>query len=144
MSWAGKHILPATLRSLFRQKEQAPSSPVRTLAPEAAARTGKRLQAWVYGKGYRLPDRTPHESAERMGVDFKTLHQYCLMHLGVDFRSLRTRLRIRDAQEQMKEEPLTPTSVIARRVGYQDRSNFSRHFKEITGLTPDAWRKRSL
>ena len=141
MSWAGKRILPAALRSLFRKKEQAPSSPVRALTPEAVERVSKRLQAWVYGRGYCLPDRTPHESAARMGVDFPTLHQYCLQHLGVDFRSFRARLRIRDAQQQMLAEPNTPTAAIARRVGYQDRSNFSRHFKEITGQTPDNWRK---
>ena len=142
MSWAGKRNLPAALRSLFRKKEQAPSSPVRReLTPESAARAGARLQDWVYGKGYRLPDRTPHEAAGRMGLDYPTLHQYCLTRLGVDFRSFRTRLRIRDAQEQMLAEPLTPTAVIARRVGYQDRSNFSRHFKQMTGVTPDNWRK---
>lgn len=145
MSWAGNNILPAAIRSLFRHKEQAPSSPKRReLTQEAAKRIGRRLQAWVYGKGYRLPDRTPHEAAERMGVDFPALHQYCLTRLGVDFRTFRTRLRLRDAQQQMLAEPETPTSVIARRVGYQDRSNFSRHFKKLTGLTPESWRKERL
>lgn len=141
MSWAGKEFLPAAVRSLFRKKEQAPSSPVQPLAPETVARVGRRLQAWVYGKGYRLPDRTPHQAADRIGVDFPTLHHYCLRQLGVDFRRFRTQLRIRDAQEQMLAEPHTPTTAIARRVGYQDRSNFSRHFKELTGFTPDQWRK---
>ena len=142
MSWAGKSFLPAALRSLFRQKEQAPSSPLRELSPEAAARVGKRLQAWVYGKGYRLSDRTPNESAIRMGVDFPSLHLYCLTRLGMDFRSFRMRLRIRDAQQELLAEPNTPTAVIARRMGYQDRSNFNKHFKQITGVTPDVWRKQ--
>lgn len=148
MSWAGKHLLPATLRSLFRHKEQAPSSPmgelVPQLSPEDTSRVGRRLQNWVYGKGYRLGDRTPHESAERMGVEFAALHHYCLTQLGVDFRTLRMRLRIRDAQQELLAEPDTPTAVIARRVGYQDRSNFNKHFKKVTGVTPDVWRKKSL
>ena len=116
----------------------------RPLSPETAAQVGKRLQSWVYGRGYRLQDRTPHESAERMGVDFPSLHRYCLTQLGVDFRSLRMRLRIRDAQQEMLAEPDTPTSVIARRVGYQDRSNFAKHFKQLTGVTPDVWRKKQM
>ncbi len=143
MSWAGNIFLPAALRSLLRHKEQAPSSPRRhALSPEKERLVGSRLQTWVYGKGYRMPDRTPHEAARRMDVDFPSLHLYCLSRLGLDFRSFRTQLRLKDAQEQMLAEPDTPTAVIARRVGYQDRSNFSRHFKEFTGLTPDTWRKK--
>ncbi|MBR5064042.1 MAG: AraC family transcriptional regulator [Bacteroidales bacterium] len=142
-------MLPATLRSLFRHKEQAPSSPMGELVPDpmqadANAQVGLCLQNWVYGKGYRLPDRTPHESAERMGVDFQALHRYCITQLGMDFRSLRTRLRIRDAQQEMLAEPHTPIIVIARRVGYQDRSNFNKHFRQMTGVLPEVWRKKSL
>ena len=61
---------------------------------------------------------------------------------GEDFRTYRSRLRIHDAQQMMLEEPETPVSALAMRVGFRDRSNFNNQFKAIIGLTPAAWRRQ--
>ena len=138
MSWAGKKSLQDSFRSLFTKKEQAPSFSA-PLLPGTVARVNKLVQAWVDGKGYRLPDRTIEEAAVRMGTDSATLYRFFAMR-GEDFRSFRTRLRIQDAQQMLLAEPETPVSLVGQRVGYRDRANFSNQFKAVTGVTPAVWR----
>ena len=144
MFWAGKKSLKDSFRSLFTKKEQAPSFSVpaaELLLPDTVSRMDKLVQAWVDGKGYRLPDRTIEEAANHIGTDSATLFRYFAMR-GEDFRSFRTRLRIQDAQEMLLAEPETPASLVGQRVGYRDRANFSNQFKAITGFTPAVWRNK--
>jgi YesN/AraC family two-component response regulator len=48
-------------------------------------------------------------------------------------------VRIREAKELLSSTDL-PIKLIAGKVGY-DVSNFNKRFKEVTGVTPFAWRK---
>ena len=138
MSWAGKKSVKDLFKSLFPSREQALS--FLPLSPEEEARVEARLQTWVDNKGYRLPQRTLMEAAESIGTTYSILYRYFAAD-GRDFRTWRTALRIEDAMEQMKAEPDTPLSTIGRRVGFSDRSNFARLFKEHIGLTPYQWRQ---
>ncbi len=138
MSWAGKKSVKDLFKSLFPSREQALS--FLPLSPEEEARVEARLQTWVNNKGYRLPQRTLIEAAESIGTTYSILYRYFAAD-GRDFRTWRTALRIEDAMEQMKAEPDTPLSTIGRRVGFSDRSNFARLFKEHIGLTPYQWRQ---
>lgn len=144
MSWVGKiSALKKSFKSLFRKKEQALSTNLRPALPLSAQEMTELdalVQEWVDKKGYCLPDNTLSQAAARMGTQSALLYRYCQAQ-GMDFRTWRSWLRIQDAQEQMEKEPGTPASVIARRVGFKDRSNFTRQFKGITGKTPDEWRK---
>ena len=147
MYWAGKHAIRRFFKSLFHQKEQALSSSVHEhphdnyrLSAEQMEHLDRLVRKWVDEKGYRQPDHSISETAQRMGTNSVSLYRYCIS-LGTDFRSWRTRLRILDAQELLLAEPDTPVSLIARRVGIVDRSNFNRLFRAQTGLTPDQWRK---
>ena len=139
MSWAGKKSLKDRFKSLFPKREQALSS--LCLSPSEEADLEALLQAWVQGKGYRLPQRTLMEAAESIGTTYPILYRYFAAD-GRDFRTGRTVLRIEDAMEQMKAEPDTPISTISRRVGFSDRSNFARLFKAHIGLTPHQWREK--
>ena len=136
MSWAGKKSIKAHFKSLFL-REQALSSST------SKERIRSILDKWVEEKGYRLPHRSVSEAAASIGLASSTLYRYFKAD-GTDFRSWRTRLRLEDAKKLLLEEPETPVSLIGRRVGILDRSNFSRSFKEYTGFTPEAWRKRHL
>ena len=138
MSWAGKKSLKDRFKSLFPKREQALSS--LRLSQADKAEVEALLQAWVKGKGYRLPQRSLAEAAESIGTTYPILYRYFSAE-GKDFRTWRTVLRIQDAMEQMKAEPRTPLSTISRRVGFSDRSNFARLFKDHIGLTPLQWRK---
>ena len=134
MSWAGSKGILQKVRSLLRFK-QAPSVSSNEDASIAAA-----VRSWEESKAYLLAESNPSKCAQRMGITTAQLYNYCLKVKGEDFRTWRTRLRINEAKKQLLEEPKTPVSVIARRVGINDRSNFSRLFKEHTGVLPTEWR----
>ena len=144
MSWAGKQSLKDYFRSLFPKREQAPSSfcpSPKQISPEEEEKVSRALEAWVQAKGYRLPHKTMAETAENIGLPYPIIYRYFSAQ-GDDLRAFRTRLRLKDAMDQMKAEPETPISTISRRVGINDRSNFAHSFKQLTGLTPNEWRKK--
>ena len=129
-------------RMFSRQsKQMEPEVPQQTL--QRMDRLEKSLARWVADKGWRAPVRTVGEAAERLGTDPKTLYHYFERRVGLDFRTWRTRLRLEDAMRLLREEPGTPALDIAARVGFSDRSNFSRQFLAYTGLTPGQWRKEA-
>ena len=152
MSWAGKHSLRESFRSLFKNKEQASSisvenspepvaaKPAVRLLPQTVRRMEKLVSRWVEGKGYRMPDRTIDDAARRIGTDSATLYRYFLSR-GEDFRTFRSRLRLEDAKAMLLEDRETSAALIGQRVGFNDRANFTHQFKKYTGLTPHAWRK---
>ena len=131
------------VRRLGRMFSQQSRQKERRL-PEQALRRMDRLEKslarWVDDKGWRTPVRTVGEAAERLGTDSKTLYYYFERRVGMDFRTWRTRLRLEDAMRLLREEPDTPALDIAERVGFSNRSNFSRQFLAYTGFTPGQWR----
>ncbi|MBQ3767027.1 MAG: AraC family transcriptional regulator [Bacteroidales bacterium] len=100
----------------------------------------KALEKWVSEKGYRRPHRTVNETARELGTDGVTLHHYFLERKQVDFRTWRTRLRLEEACRLLLEEPGTCASDIGLRVGFSNRSNFARQFRDRMGCTPGEWR----
>lgn len=150
MSWAGKESIRDYFKGLFLKKEQAPSivvssapTPTVRLQPHTIERMDRLVEQWVNGKGYRMPDKTMEQAASRIGTDSVTLYRYFQIR-GENFRSFRTRLRLEDACEQLKQEPHSTVSSIARRVGISDRANFCHQFKALYGITPDEWRKTRI
>ena len=134
------------VRRLGRMFSQQSRQKERRL-PEQALRRMDRLEKslarWVDDKGWRMPVRTVGEAAERLGTNSETLYYYFERRVGMDFRTWRTRLRLEDAMRLLREEPDTPACDIAERVGFSNRSNFSRQFLAYTGFTPLQWRKKS-
>lgn len=136
MSLAGKIGLLSKIGSLLGKRKQAPS--VSVSAVEAA------VEKWVASRAYLLPEGDPSAVAKRMGISSVQLYRYCLEEKGEDFRTWRTRLRIEEAKKQLVSEPKVPVSVIARRVGINDRSNFSRLFRDHTGMLPSEYRASKI
>ena len=101
------------------------------------------LEAWVARKAYRTPARTIGEVAEQLDTDSVLLYHYFHDRLHTDFRTWRTRLRLEDAKRLLLEEPAVYAADIGRRVGFSNRSNFSRQFLAYTGFTPGQWRERA-
>lgn len=125
----------------LKTKTEQPSPSPRTLRRmDSLERT---LSVWLENKGWRIPVRTAVEAAERLNTDTGTLHRYFRQRYGMDFRTWRTRLRLEDAKRMLAENPAMQAAEAARRVGFSNRSNFARQFRDYTGFTPVQWRKRS-
>lgn len=62
--------------------------------------------------------------------------------LGVGFQDYLTDLRIQAAKELLAD-PLRPSAEVARLVGYESASYFTRAFKKKTGLTPTEYRRQA-
>ncbi|MBQ3439373.1 MAG: AraC family transcriptional regulator [Bacteroidales bacterium] len=123
-------------------KQFAPSEPEECLSVRMD-RLENALSAWVAQGGWRLPRRTLSEAAADLGTDTVTLHHYFQERTGLDFRTWRTRLRLEEAARLLVEEPETKVLDIAERVGFSNRSNFSRQFLAYTGMTPARWREKA-
>ena len=131
------------LGRMFSQSSKQTETEISERTLRRMDRLEKSLAGWLRDKGWRVPVRTVGEAAERLGTDPKTLYLYFERRVGLDFRTWRTRLRLEDAMRLLREEPDTPAIDIAARVGFSDRSNFSRQFLAYTGLTPGQWRKEA-
>ena len=128
------------LGRMFSQSSKKTESEIPERTLRRMDRLEKSLAGWLRDKGWRVPVRTVGEAAERLGTDSETLYYYFERRIGLDFRTWRTRLRLEDAMRLLREEPDTPAVEIAARVGFSNRSNFSRQFLAYTGLTPLQWR----
>jgi|Deesub1362B_J571_1020462.scaffolds.fasta_scaffold00872_7 YesN/AraC family two-component response regulator len=73
-------------------------------------------------------------------------HHFCRVfkrHLGISPLQFFIRMRVERAKELLKNRALS-VSMVALEVGFNDISNFIKHFKKVTGITPSAFRKRVL
>lgn len=97
------------------------------------------LDAWVAGKKFLKVELSREEIALDLKTDKRLLQYYFSVVVKEDFRTWRTKLRIKEAQEIMLNNPDIPISVIAEMSGFSDRSNFTNQFKKMTGQTPKDW-----
>lgn len=91
------------------------------------------IDRWVAAKHYLEPDISVEEIAQQMGISRQTLNDYFATILQTPFRSWRIELRIREAQRLLAADPAIATGELCTRCGYNDRSNFHKHFTKVTG-----------
>lgn len=99
------------------------------------------LDEWVAQKGFCESDMPLDAVAEQLGVRRESLSSFCIRNYGTTFLSWRKRLRIEEAKQIMRENKNLSFSIIGEMVGIPDRSNFRRQFVDITGMTPNEWKK---
>lgn len=101
------------------------------------------LQAWIAERGFAKNDLVSDEFAQSLGVSIATLRAYFNQKYQMDFRQWRTKLRIDYACSIIREHPDYSYDTIAEMVGICDRSNFTRIFKKITGMTPKGYANKA-
>lgn len=84
------------------------------------------------------------EIAGLLGTDRYFLRHYFRSRLQTDFRTWRSALRIREAQEIIRRNPRLPTNLVCEMAGFNHRANFHQQFLKITGLTPSEFRRQVL
>lgn len=104
--------------------------------PEKMEKLRLSLAHWVTAKGYIRQEEGREQIARELGTDPDFLRWYFSTQMPQDFRSWRAGLRIGYAKELLAENPDISMNTLARKVGFNTRSNFYGHFKRITGETP--------
>lgn len=94
----------------------------------------------VTNKYYLRSGITIVQLAQLLGTNRNTLSATINQNEGKNFNTFINELRIAEAKGIMRENPSLTLADICTRVGYSDQTNFSRHFKEITGTSPVAWK----
>lgn len=114
-----------------------------SLNEKETAKLEHALQKWVDEKNYRKYDMSREEIAAQLKTSKEFLHHYFLNHMGMDFKTWRTQLRIEEAKKMLLEDKKISTNLVGEMCGFSDRSNFHRQFVKIVGCSPREWRETS-
>ncbi len=100
------------------------------------------IQRWVEKKRFLQSDISVNNIVAEMGITRQVFNDYFNNILQIPFRSWRIELRIKEAQEMLKKNPEIPTGELYEHCGYNDRSNFHKHFQKVTGMSLTDYRER--
>ena len=132
-----KQAVPETEKEIAAKEETEPQA---VLAWADKLRID--LERWVAEKHYIDIDSSPDKVAKELGTTKNRLNIYFSKCVGVPFREWRTRLRVEEAERILREDDEVIVSSLHELVGVSDKSNFRRSFKQITGMTPNEYRKQ--
>lgn len=91
-------------------------------------------------KYFLIQGLTLKDLAQKLAIGRTTLSSLINTQEGVSFNFWINNLRIEFSKKLLLKHPEYSISEIAEQSGYTEASNFSRHFKQITGKTPSVWR----
>jgi len=99
-----------------------------------------RLQTFIANQGYLQSDLTISLLAAQLSCAEHHLRKLINQRMGyTNFNAFLNNYRIEEARKRLIESAL-PVLTIAHDVGYGSIAAFNRAFKDITGLTPSAYR----
>lgn len=101
----------------------------------------RNLSQWISRRGYVENDLVSDELAKQLGVNIVVFRAYFKERKNTDFRQWRLKLRIDYACQIIREHPDYSYDTVANIVGIGDRSNFTKAFKRIMGITPREYSK---
>lgn len=95
----------------------------------------KLLVEYVIANAYD-PDINLQELSDRFGLSSDYISSMIKKETGFSFKEYLTMLRIAEGKRLLTEEKSLTVNDVAMRVGYRKASNFSKKFKELTGMQP--------
>lgn len=101
------------------------------------------LEQWIKDEKY-IAGSELEDVADELGVSPAQLRSYFTDVVGVRFSCWRKALRIEKAKSLLLERPELPVSTIGTMVGFPDKSNFRKRFREVEDCSPREWRERNL
>lgn len=102
----------------------------------------RKVLAWRDAGGCFLPDLSVDEIIDQIGISRITFDYYFNVYLGTHFRTWRIEQRMQEAKRLMQQESHLSTAQLMERVGYNDRSNFHKHFRQYVGCTLSEYREQ--
>lgn len=107
-------------------------------------KVARSLDRWLNeGKLHECYDSL-EDIIEDLGVTHAELKYFCAMKFGKPFLTWRKELRMEEAKELLRLHPEIPICHIAFDLGFSDKSNFRKQFKDIVGCTPSEWRAEQI
>jgi len=100
------------------------------------------LTQWCEAKRFCQDSLTIKKVACEMDTNHTYLSAYLNKQLGCSFQQWLNNLRIEEAKILLNKYPCKTIEEIGRMVGIPQLYNFSRWFKQISGLSPQQWRKQ--
>ena len=100
----------------------------------------QRIQAWYFQTGIHFPDLSMEDVRDAMGMTHAATLAYFRDHVGDDFRTWKSSMRIAFVKKELLENQDKSIAEIAAIAGFRDRSNFHRQFRQKSGCTPKQWR----
>jgi AraC-like DNA-binding protein len=131
----GSASAPAPLRS----------APLPAVAPETAAILARLAPLMEVDHVYRRPSLSLKDLAVLVGAPEYRLRRIIHEELGCpNFNAFLHNYRIREACQQLRDPALRriPILTIALSTGYQSINTFNRGFRDLTGMTPSAYRSQ--
>ena len=123
------HMLIGSLVGLRKNAEETPKSSAEL----------RRIQAYIE----EAKDLSLKSVASRFGYSEEHLSRKFHKELGVNFREWCGRIKMRRALSLLREDKLS-ISEIAESLGYCDESSFTRAFKRVYGVTPNACKRKQV
>lgn len=121
---------------LFLKPEPQPKK--KTELPE---KIGQKVEEWVLTKAYCRPDLNIKDVASEIGTNQNYLSVYLNNHLNMTFQTWLNTLRIEESKKILLMPEKKSLEAVGIEVGIPESYNFSRWFKNITGMTPFQYRK---
>lgn len=144
MSFKFVNFAPAKIERMRKKNEKLvepepePKPKKKTDIPE---KIGLKVEEWVNRKGYCKADLNIKEVASEIGTNQNYLSVYLNTHLNVTFQTWLNTLRIEESKKILLMPEKKSLEAVGIEVGIPESYNFSRWFKNITGMTPFQYRK---
>lgn len=101
----------------------------------ASDNTSRLIVEYVNANAYD-PDINLQDMSEQFGLSADYISSIIKRETGTAFKEYLTLLRIGEARRLLSEDKTLTVNDVAFRVGYRKASNFSKKFKEMTGVPP--------
>ena len=106
---------------------------------EAEEAIKQLLKEWIELKQYCGNDVSAASIAQKTGATKEEVNAFVWKTFDMKFPTVRKVLRIEDAKKLLSETDI-PISNISKMVGFNDKSDFRKEFREMLGYTPSEWR----
>lgn len=105
--------------------------------------TAKLIVEYVIANAYD-PDINLQDMSEEFGLSADYISSMIKRETGSAFKEYLTMLRIGEARRLLTEDKTLTVNDAAARIGYRKASNFSKKFKELTGMLPSRVRRGNV
>lgn len=101
----------------------------------------RKLTEWTDNPENDSKNPRLEELADALNIDKHALNIYFIKHAKKDFRIWRSEMKIKKARAMLiRKDNALDINQTAAALGFHDKSNFHRLFKQYTGCTPGEWK----